>query len=307
MDLTRFAWLSIIVGVTVFTLKLVAWQLTDSVGLLSDAMESTVNIIAAVVALLALRAARRPPDMMHNFGRGKAEYFSALVEGMMILLAAALIVQSAIRRLIEPEAITDVAVGITISVIASVFNGALAVLLLRAGRTHRSLVLVADGKHLLTDVWTSVGVIVGVAAVAITGWLRLDPIIALIVAANIVITGVALVRESTSGLMDAALPEDDQVVLLDVLRSYQSDEVQFHALQTRQSGRHRFVSVHVLVPGAWSVQQGHDLLEDFERSIREALPDTTVNTHLEPIEDPKSWEDVPTGHIEVPHDPEPRQ
>lgn len=294
-DLSRYAWLSIATGVVVFVLKMGAYLLTGSVGLLSDALESTVNIVAAIVALVALKAAARPGDARHHFGHGKAEYFSALFEGLMILLAAGMIMFTAVGRFLDPQPLTSVGVGLTISVLASVLNGTVAVILMRAGARHRSLVLTADGKHLMTDVWTSVGVIVAVLLVALTGWLRLDPVIAMAVALNIVFTGLKLIGTSFLGLLDAALPKEENETIAAILRDRQTDQVKFHALQTRESGRHRFVSMHVLVPGTWTVAQGHDLVEDVEASIREALPDTTVTTHLEPIEDPRSWEDQPAG------------
>lgn len=301
-DLSRFAWLSIATGVLVFTLKLVAYGLTGSVGLLSDALESTVNIVAAFVALVALKAAAQPGNRRHHFGLSKAEYFSALVEGLMILVAAGIIMYAAIGRLLDPQPLQDLAAGLAVSVVASVINGAVAWILLRAGRAHRSIVLVADGKHLLTDVWTSIGVIVAVLAVGLTGWERLDPVIAILVAANIVVTGVRLISSSAMGLLDAALPDDENELIVDILRQHQTESVRFHALQTRESGRQRFVSMHVLVPGQWSVARGHDLLEAVEGQIREALPNTVVSTHLEPIEDPRAWEDQPPGGVAVPDD-----
>jgi cation diffusion facilitator family transporter len=284
----------------VFTLKLVAFALTDSVGLLSDALESTVNIVAAVVALVALRAAARPGDARHHFGLSKAEYFSALVEGLMILVAAGLILFTATRRLLDPQPLESLGVGLAISIVASLLNGAVAVILMRAGRRHRSIVLTADAKHLMTDVWTSAGVVVGVVAVGLTGWLRLDPLIAIAVALNIVYAGLQLIGSSAMGLLDAALPAEENAVIVGVLRRHQSESIRFHALQTRESGRQRFVSMHVLVPGDWSVARGHDLLEAVEGEIRQALPNTHVSTHLEPIEDPRAWEDQPPGGVAVP-------
>lgn len=301
-DLSRYAWLSIGTGVVVFALKLGAFLLTDSVGLLSDALESTVNIVAAVVALFALRAAAAPADEKHHFGHGKAEYFSALFEGLMILLAALLIIVTAVQRFRNPQPLTDVGIGLTISAVASVLNGTVAVTLIRAGSRHRSIVLTADGKHLMTDVWTSVGVIAAVLLVAWTGWLRLDPLIAVAVALNIVVTGLKLVQTSSAGLLDAALPPEENELVAEVLRSHQDPDVRFHALQTRASGRHRFVTMHVLVPGAWTVQRGHDVVEQVEQAVREVLPGTTVTTHLEPVEDPRSWEDLPDGRHPVTDD-----
>lgn len=299
-DLSRYAWLSIVTGFVVFGLKLGAFALTGSVGLLSDALESTVNIVAAIVALFALKAAARPADERHHFGHGKAEYFSALVEGLMILLAAGMIMFTATARLLHPQPLEDVGVGLAVSVLASVLNGLVALVLIRAGRAHRSIVLTADGKHLLTDVWTSVGVIVAVAVVAITGLERMDPIIAMLVAVNIVVTGVRLIGSSALGLMDGTLPHEENELIVEVLRRNKTPEVAFHALQTRESGRHRFVSLHILVPGPWSIDQGHDLAEEVEQQIRDALPGTEITTHLEPIDDPRAWDDQPTGGHPIP-------
>jgi cation diffusion facilitator family transporter len=289
VNLVRFAWLSLATSVAVLSLKLGAWLVTGSVGLLSDAMESTVNLVAAAVALGALRTAARPPDAIHQFGHGKAEYFSALVEGLMIVLAAGLIILAAVERLINPAPLESLGIGLGISLVASVLNGTVAVILIRAGRKHRSIALTADGKHLMTDVWTSAGVLLGVGLVGLTGWGVLDPVVAIAVAMNIIVTGVGLMRQSTSGLMDAALPAQDHRAITDALDSFTSPEVQFHALQTRQAGRQRFVSFHVLVPGDWTVKQGHDLLEEVEDVVHEQLPDVNIQTHLEPLEDPLSY------------------
>jgi len=279
----------------VFGMKMAAWWATGSVGLLSDALESTVNIVAAVVALFALRTAMKPADAMHHFGRGKAEYFSASIEGFMILLAALIIVYTAIDRIISPRELEQIGWGLTISTVAAVINGGAALILLRAGKLHRSPVLIADGKHLITDVWTSVGVIVGVGLVVVTGWNRLDGIVALAVGLNIIVTGINLLRSSTAGLMDKALSDDDHLKIVNVLTKYESDEVKFHALQTREAGRQRFVSMHVLVPGAWTIQKGHDLSENLEADIIAELPETIITTHVEPLEDERSWADEPEG------------
>jgi cation diffusion facilitator family transporter len=295
VNLAKFAWMSIIVSIVVFAMKIAAWHATGSVGLLSDALESTVNIFAAVIALLALRTAMKPADAMHHFGRGKAEYFSASIEGFMILLAALIIVFTAVERIISPRPLEQIGWGLTISTLAAVINGGTALILLRAGKLNRSPVLVADGKHLLTDVWTSVGVIVGVGLVVVTGWNRLDGIVAMAVGLNIIITGINLLRSSTAGLMDKALSDDDHLKIVQVLTKFESDEVKFHALQTREAGRQRFVSMHVLVPGAWSIQKGHDLSEELEAEIIAELPDAIITTHVEPLEDERSWADEPEG------------
>jgi len=295
VNLAKFAWLSIVVSVVVFGMKMAAWSITGSVGLLSDALESTVNIVAAVVALFAIRAAMKPADSVHHFGRGKAEYFSAQIEGFMILFAALIIVYTAIERIINPRELESIGWGLTISTVAAVINGGTAMILLRTGKQHRSPALVADGKHLLTDVWTSVGVIVGVGLVVLTGWQRLDGVVALAVGLNIVVTGVRLLRASTAGLMDKALPDEDHLKIVEVLQRHESETVKFHALQTREAGRERFVSMHVLVPGDWSIQKGHDLSEVIEAEIKALLEHTTVSTHVEPLEDERSWADEPEG------------
>lgn len=295
--LFKFAYLSIATGITVFGMKLAAWWFTGSVGLLSDALESTVNIVAAVIALFALRAAARPADEQHHFGRGKAEYFSAQIEGFMILLAAIIIVATAVDRLISPRELEAAGWGLAISTLASVLNGVVAIVLIRAGKANRSPVLVADGRHLMTDVWTSVGVLVGVGLVYVTGWLQLDALVALAVGLNIIVTGVHLLKESTSGLMDKSLSSEDHEIIVNILKEHTRDDIKFHALQTRESGRFRYVYMHVLVPGAWTIAQGHDLLETVENDIKSALSDTTVYTHIEPLEDPRSWADEPIGRI----------
>jgi cation diffusion facilitator family transporter len=296
-DLSKYGWLSLGVSLVVFSMKIVAFALTGSVGLLSDALESTVNIVAAIVAIVALRAASRPGDAGHHYGHGKAEYLSALVEGVMIFVAAIFIIFTAVERLMNPKPLDDLGIGLAVSVVASIINGATAVFLMQAGRRHRSIVLEADGKHLMTDVWTSAGVVVGVGLVGLTGWQPLDPLIAIAVAINIVFAGWGLIRNSTAGLMDSALPDADHDAILAVLRSRASDDITFHAVQTRASGRQRFVSMHVLVPGQWTVQRGHDFVSEIEDELHAALDNLSVLTHLEPKEDPRSWDDVPPGGL----------
>lgn len=281
--LTRFAWLSIAAALTTLTLKAVAAAMTGSVGLLSDAAESIVNLVSAVVALLALRIAARPPDEGHNFGHGKAEYFSASVEAVMIFLAAVAIIVTAVERLLHPRPLENVGAGLVVSAAAGVVNGAVAVVLVRAGRRYRSLALTADGKHLLTDVWTSVGVIVGVVLVAATGYVRLDPIVALLVGVNIVVTGVGLLVRSVAGLMDHAIPAPARAELDRVLGQFaQQRGVSVHAVRTREVGRDHVVSVHVVVPAGWSVEQGHALTLELEAAVADQLQDTFVQTHVEP-------------------------
>jgi cation diffusion facilitator family transporter len=290
--LFRLLWLSVAAAVATISLKTFAWLLTGSVGLLSDAAESVVNLVAAVVAMLALRWAVKPEDEDHAYGHAKAEYFSAGVEGSLIFVAAISISITAIDRLLHPHSIDSVGVGLVVSAVASAINFAVGYLLLRTGRRARSIVLEADGKHLMTDVLTSVGVVVGVAAAAITGWDRLDPIVALAVALNIIVTGGRLMSRSVGGLMDRALSEPERQQIQATLASFEREGVRFHALRTRQAGSRAFLSVHVLVPGAWSVQRGHDLVEQIEAALHERLPYATIFTHLEPAEDPRSFEDT---------------
>lgn len=292
-NLTRFAWLSIAAAVVTIGLKFTAYVLTGSVGLLSDAAESVVNLVAAFVALLVLHVAAQPADDEHQFGHAKAEYFSAAVEGVMIFVAAVFILWSSVQRFLAPEPLENVGIGLGVSAVASVINGAVAFVLMRAGRQHRSVTLIADGKHLLTDVWTSVGVVVGVVLVVTTGWLRLDPIVAFLVGLNIIWTGWHLVRESVDGLMDHAPSAEDRASITRIVGEFTSDEVRIHGLRARVVGHQQHVALHVLVPGEWSVRRGHDLLEDLEGRFREQFAHITVDTHLEPLEDPRSYDGEP--------------
>ncbi len=292
-SLRRYIFLSIGAALFTIALKSLAYYLTGSVGLLSDALESLVNLAAALLALILLTIAERPPDEDHAYGHTKAEYFSSAAEGALILLAAYSIGVTAIQRIFEPQPLENVGVGLVISILASAINFGVARILLQAGRRHNSITLEADAQHLMTDVWTSAGVVVGVVAVALSGWLILDPLIALAVAANIVWSGVQLMRRSALGLLDSAIPQRERNAIVEVFARYAPQGVQFHSLRTRQAGQRRFVSVHVLVPGKWTVQRGHNMLEQIERDIRGALPgSTTVMTHLEPVEDPVSMEDI---------------
>jgi cation diffusion facilitator family transporter len=271
-SLTRFAWLSICAAVVTIGLKLVAWRLTGSVGLLSDAIESLVNLVGGIMALAMLTIAARPADEGHPYGHQKAEYFSSGVEGSLILLAAVSIGYTAAGRLLAPKPLEQVGLGLVVSVLASLVNLAVGLLLLRVGRKRNSITLEANAKHLLTDVWTSVGVLAGVGAVVLTGWQRLDPIVALAVAANIIWTGLGIVRRSTAGLMDSALCAEDLAALQRVLLVHQEAGLQFHKLQTRQAGARKFVSLHIQVPGDWSVQRGHQIAGRVASEIRAALP-----------------------------------
>jgi len=291
-DLTRFAWLSIGAAIATILLKGTAWWVTGSVGLLSDAAESLVNLVAAIVALVALRVAIKPPDRNHNYGHSKAEYFAAAVEGLMIFVAAAVILVASVQRFLDPQPLENVGLGLVVSVVASVLNGSVAWVLLRAGKKHRSITLTADGKHLLTDVWTSVGVIIGVLLVSLTGWERLDPIVGFLVGLNILYTGWGLIRASTAGLMDVSLPAEDNVRIRAIIERFTSDDITFHAFRTRESGHRRFMEMHLLVPGDWTVKRGHDLAEDITDALLTEYPDLRVSMHIEPKEDPRSYEDT---------------
>ncbi|MFH1184469.1 MAG: cation diffusion facilitator family transporter [Chloroflexota bacterium] len=288
--LTRFAWLSIAAALLTIGLKSLAFVLTNSVGLLSDAMESGVNLVAAIMALSMLTIAARPPDEEHAFGHSKAEYFSSGVEGALILVAAASITWTAVGRLLAPRPIEGLGLGIALSTAASLINLGVAYVLVQAGRRYHSITLEADAQHLMTDVWTSAGVLVALGVVTVTRWQILDPLIAIGVAINIIWSGVGLVRRSVLGLMDTAIPAADQSKVAEILDRQATAGLRYHDLRTRQAGAQQFISVHVLVPGKWSVQRGHDLLETIESEIREALPRALVTTHLEPVEDPAAWE-----------------
>lgn len=286
-----YAFLSIAAAILTIALKLGAYLLTNSIGFLSDAMESGVNLVAAFFAVWALTYAAKPPDEEHVFGHSKAEYFSSGFEGALILVAAISIAIAAIPRLIHPEPLEQVSIGLLLSIIASAINGGVALILLKAGKRLHSITLRADAHHLLTDVWTSVGVILGLLLVSVTGWLILDPLIAILVAINIVWTGAKLIQESSSALLDASIPLTERQMIDELLSAYDRQQVQFHAIRTRMAGMRKFVSFHVLVPGAWTVQQGHDLCEEIESKICQSLPSINVFIHLEPLEDPKSWTD----------------
>lgn len=291
-SLRRFAWLSIAAALVTLGLKTGAYLLTGSVGLLSDALESLVNLAGALMALAMLTIAARPADDDHAFGHDKAEYFSSGVEGALILAAAVSIAVTAVGRLQHPRPLEQVGLGLLVSLAASLVNLGVAVVLRRAARRHGSITLEASSHHLLTDVWTSAGVLAGVGAVALTGWQRLDPLIALGVAVNIVWTGARIVRESVDGLMDRALPADELEKVRQALEALPHEGATYHALRTRRSGVRRFISLHVLVPGSWTVQRGHDLLDRIEAEVRAVLPNTHVFTHLEPLDDPASFADI---------------
>jgi cation diffusion facilitator family transporter len=290
-SLVRFAWLSVLAAIATIALKATAWWLTGSAGLLSDALESFVNLAAAIGTLAMLTVAARPPDEEYAYGYSKAEYFASGLEGSLILVAAGVIGYAAIERLLAPQPLARIGLGLAVSVAASAVNFGVARVRARAGRHYRSIALEADAQHLMTDVWTSAGVVAGVGLVALTGWLWLDPLVALGVAAHIVWIGIGIVRRSVVGLLDRALPEAERRAIEAALEAFRAQGIEFHALRTRAAAGRSFVSMHVLVPGAWSVQRGHDVVEEIEERVREAVPGASVFTHLEPREDPASYGD----------------
>lgn len=309
-SLMLYGWLSIAAALSTIALKSYAYLLTDSVGLLSDALESVINLVAAVIMLVVLHVAAQPPDENHPYGHEKIEYFSSGAEGVMILLAAISIGITAWERLWHPQPLQQLDLGIAISVLASIINLIVAVILIRVGKRHRSITLESDGKHLMTDVWTTIGILLGVGVIFMANsfeeslnfakqfgfkWEVLDPIIAIFVALNIVWAGLQLIRRTISGLMDAALTLDEQAEIINVLEEFAATQsITYHAFRTRYSGARRFMSVHILVPGNWSVQRGHDLVEEIEQKINSIFDNIDIDTHLEPIEDPASWQHLHT-------------
>lgn len=290
--LVRFAWLSIATALLTIGLKATAYLLTNSVGLLSDAIESGVNLIAGIFALIVLTIAAQPPDEEHAYGHDKAEYFAGGAEGTLILIAAVTIAYSAVRRLLDPQPLEQLGVGLGVSVLAGILNLIVGRILLRAGKQYNSITLEADANHLLADVRTTVGVLLGILAVSLTDWYFLDPVIALLVTGQIVLAGIRLVRKSVLGLMDTALPPQEVKQITDIIEQHTAQGVRYHALRTRQSGAQRFMTVHIQVPGSWSVQEGHALLEEIEQDVYRQLRPISIVTHLEPLEDPRSWEDM---------------
>lgn len=297
--LMRFIWLSIAAALITVTTKGVAAWLTGSVSLLSDAVESVVNLVAALVAFWALSVSAKPADHNHDFGHGKAEYMSSLAEGAMIFVAAAAIVWSAIQRFLVPRPVEELGWGLVLSAFASVLNLVVGLILIRAGRKHRSITLEADGHHLLTDVWTTVGVFAGLGLLVLTGWQWIDPLMALIVGLNILITGTKLIRRSAVGLLDASLPQDEVDTIRAAVSSVTDDaRVVLRDLRTRESGRQRFAQATVVVPGHWTVARSHDLADAIEDAVSQALPTTVTVVHIEP--GPSQL--PPTGPFEPPGD-----
>lgn len=289
----RIALLSIGASLVTLVLKFGAYFVTDSVGLLSDAAESAVNLTAALIAFTAITIADRPPDENHAYGHDKAEYFSSGAEGTLIVVAAATIVYAAIDRLLNPMPLENLGIGAVIALVASAINFGVSRIMLRVARVHDSIALEADAHHLMTDVWTSIGVVLGVVVVGITGWQLLDPLLAIAVAVNIVVTGFGLMRRSMLGLMDTSLPDDEVAEIRLAIAEIAGPDTPYHGLRTRKSGSRRFVDFHLLVPGKTSVQRSHELVDQIEARIRQQLPKAFVTIHVEPQEDVASWD----GHL----------
>lgn len=296
-DLTHFAWVSILAALATIALKTGAYLIVNSVSLLSDAMESTVNLVAAVIALITLKLAAKPADERYTFGRSKAEYFSAATEGAMIFGAAALIIFSAACRLIYPSELSHIGWGLAVSLVPTLINAVTGVYLLRAGKKYDSPALQADGKHLFTDVVTTCGVLAGVAVIWATGVEILDPLIAILVALNIVHIGIGIIRSALAGLMDVTLPTEENAKIVEVLQSLRTKEIDFHGLRTRRSGRQRYICLDAQVPDDWTVRRGHDFAMKVEKLIAGKIKHAEVTIHIEPISDPASYEDIPEGFV----------
>ncbi|MDR1742486.1 MAG: cation diffusion facilitator family transporter [Dysgonamonadaceae bacterium] len=300
-SLRKFIYISLAAAISTILLKFYAYYLTGSMGLYSDALESFVNLFAAIFALVMLNLSEKPADNDHEFGHSKAEYFSGVLEGALILVAAFSILYSAVPRIFAPRAIENISSGLLVSLAASMINLGAGILLIKKGKTHKSIILEADGKHLLTDVYTSAGVIIGILLVKATGFLLLDPVLAIIVALNIIWTGYKLIGRSANGLMDAAIPKEDITKITDYLASLKAQEIEFHSLLTRQAGQRKFISVHLLVPGSWTVKEGHDHADAIEKTIENMFDEpVNVSTHLEPVEDPLSFTDIGIDRQEHP-------
>lgn len=293
-------YLAITAAIVTLFLKGASSWVTGSVGLFSDAMESLVNLFASLTALFGVWYAARPIDADHTYGHEKIEYFVSGLEGVLVLVAAFGIGWVAVARFLTPHEIRELGLGAGLSLIAAAINGSVAMVLLHAARRHHSIVLEADGKHLLSDVYTSVVVVAGLVLASWTGLTWLDPLLALIVAVHVSVMAVGLVRRSFDGLMDHALPESDQHLVRITLERFMSPGLHFHAVRTRQAGARRFVDFHLLVPGAWSVGKAHDLTEAVEQALRDALPRIEVTVHIEPIEEQASWRDSDLLAVEPP-------
>lgn len=290
-SLIKYAWLSIGAALLTICIKFSAFLVTGSVGLLSDALEGIVNLIAAIVVFVTLKIVEQPPDEIHPYGHDKAEYFSSGIEGTLIVIASLTILMTSVQRLLNPQPLEQVGLGLALALVASGINFFVGQLLIRTGKKHESITLEADGKHLMSDVWTSVGVVIGIAIAGFTGLEWLDPIVAIIVGLKIGWEGILIFRRSSQGLMDSAIMPDELKTVETLLTQNCVAGTEWHALRTRQSGALRFISVHILVPGEWTVEQGHDLAEQIEADIRKHINHCSVFTHIEPIEDPRAFID----------------
>ena len=296
--LQYFLYLSISAAIVTIVLKSYAYYITGSVGFMSDALESFVNLFAAIFALLMLIISQKPADKKHMYGHSKAEYFSSAAEGALIIIAAFSIIRSAIPRIFNPVSIENVDLGLILSFIASLVNLGVGSVLISHGKKKKSLILEADGRHLMTDVWTSLGVIVGIIVVKFTGWFIVDPIIALLVAVNIMYTGYKLIKRSARGLMDVTIPDEDMRRIIVYLDSLKSRQIEYHSLMTRVAGQRKFIFFHLLVPGEWPVKRGHDCADEIEEHlISMFIEPVTVDTHLDPVEDPASMNDIGIDRI----------
>lgn len=287
----KYAWLSVGTAVLTISIKYIAYLVTGSVGLFSDALEGIVNLVAALVVLTTLKIVEQPPDETHPYGHDKAEYFSSGIEGTLIVIAALTILYTSVQRLLTPEPLEQVGLGLILALVASAINFVVGQLLIRTGKQHDSISIEADGKHLMSDVWTSVGVVVGVGIAVLTGLEWLDPVVAIIVGLKIGWEGISIFRRSSQGLMDSAIEPNERELVETILNTYCQHGIEWHALRTRQSGSRRFISVHILVPGSWTVQQGHDLAENIEAHMRRQINHCSVFTHVEPLEDPRAFGD----------------
>ena len=294
----KYAYYSIAASLVTMGLKFWAWQATGSVGLLSDAVETIVNLAAGILALVVLTIALRPADGEHAYGHGKAEYFSSGAEGILIMVAAASIAYAAVERFLQPQGLTELGFGLLLALASSGVNFLTAQVMLRAARRFDSITLEADARHLLTDVWTSAGMVAGLAILlfAPPAWSVLDPIVAVIMAVNILFTGISLIRRSVSGLMDDGLPESEIKIVVDAIRKFARNET-FHGLRTRKAGARRFIDFHLVVEGSMSVKESHDLCCCIEDEIRTALDHCEITIHVEPKEAPESWDGWKVGGI----------
>lgn len=293
-SLKRFLHLSILAALTTILLKFAAYFQTGSMGFFSDALESLVNLFAAIIALILLHLSEKPADEEHEFGHGKAQYFSSALEGALIFIAAFSIIYTSIPKIFNPQPLNNIGAGSLLSVAAAVVNLVVGYILLKKGKKYDSIILEADGKHLIADVLTSIGVILGVVLVKVTGFYFLDPIIAIAVALYIVYIGFKLISRSTSELMDAAIPKEEQQMVVEYLDSLTEKNIEYHSLLTRKAGYRKFITLHLLVPGDWSVQKGHDCAEAIEQNIEQMFgnANVTVTSHIEPLEDPVSFNDI---------------